>query len=63
MTDENDESMCGPVQALGLCADICDSEVQQLEGQTFTTYHNCEAPDGTIFAEVTTVNQVTTVNP
>lgn len=55
MTDDDDQPMCNTIEPLGLCSDICDVEVQTVGSHTFTTYYNCEAPDGSNFSEVTSV--------
>ena len=54
MTDEFGTSLCNPIEALGLCSDICDVETRSEGGENYTVFTNCEAPDGTIYAEVTT---------
>ena len=54
MTDEFGNSLCNPIEALGLCSDICDVETRTEAGQSYTVFTNCEGADGTIYAEVTT---------
>ena len=51
LTDENGDNRCGPIDVLGLCSDICDSETLMVANKPYTVFKNCVGADGVNYGQ------------
>ena len=51
LTDESDENRCGPIDVLGTCNDICDSETLTVANKPYKVFKNCVGADGVNYGD------------